>query len=397
MSGGAAVAQICFVAATPILTRLYLPSTYGNFANLMALSAIYSPIASLRYDFIYFKDKQNPNQYLSACFISLAITLPLFCLIYVVSYPGVFSQFDKFLLLAASFTAALLNLSSQFLIGSLEYSAFSRTKALQGIFQVAISLLLGFAGLSSGLIIALISAQIITTWLQFRALKPGMKISIDIHNGLHLFRNNIKIAITSTITTLLQYSTPFAPIFISMLYYTKPDSGGYFFCAQLFAVPLSLFRRSLLNIITSEFSELKNAHSNFKSLKMKTKKMQVSVIGFTTLIILLVYYKGPWLFGIFFGKEWINAGNLAWIILLMFIIDMICQPISNMLTLWNKERKNLVIEFIRFCSVFVVPIALIKILPLEFKEYVLIHCCAMISVYILSSFITIRTLLNYEE
>ena len=397
MAGGAAIAQLCFVAATPVLTRLYLPSSYGNFANLMALSAIYSPIASLRYDFLFFKEKNHLNQYFTTSLISLAITLPFFYLIYVLSYPGLFSLTDKILLLTASCTAGLLNLTSQFLIGSLEYGGFSKTKALQGIIQVIFSLIFGFAGLSSGLILALVISQTVTTWYQYKLLNNRAAISVNFNNGFKLFISNIKVALTSTVTTLLQYSTPIAPIFISMMYYSKTDSGIYFFCAQLFSVPLSLFRRALLNIITSEFSDKKLAYTNFISLINKTKKIQIAFIGISALIILSIYYEGEWIFKILFGKEWNNAGRLAWIILFMFLVDMICQPISNMMTLWNEERKNLAVEFVRFCSVFILPITLINMVSLKFDEYVFVHCTSMISVYILSSFITIRSLLNHDK
>lgn len=390
MAGGAAIAQLAFIAATPILTRLYPPLSYGYFASLMAVSAIYAPIAALRYDFLYFKHKENRDHFFSACIITILLTLPLCYVSFSFFYSDANSLQGNLLLLLVICSSGLLNLTSQFLIGSLEYASFSRTKAVQGLIQVVLALLLGFAGNTGGLVWALLWSQIITAGLQYRALVRDRNISLTMQGGLLTLAHGYKLALTSTFTTLLQYSTPLAPVFISMHFFTKEQSGIYFFCAQLFSLPLSLFRRALLNIITSEFTDIQKAKEAFTRIYCKTRRYYFSVVVAVGVILVAIMMYGPHVFTLLFGDEWGVAGDIAWIVLLMFIVDMFCQPISNMLTLWNAEIKNLLVELIRFNSVFTLPVLLLKTYGLSFNQYVLVHCSAMICVYILSSFITLR-------
>lgn len=390
MAGGAAVAQLLFVISTPILTRLYLPANYGFFANLMALSAIYAPVASFRYDFLYFKSKDEKKHYFSACLIAMSLTLPLFFIVFSHYYNDDVSGHLNMLILLVICSSGLLNLTSQFLIGGLKYSSFSRTKAIQGVVQVVLSLLLGFAGYPGGLVWALLCAQMIAVGLQYKELILDKKIALSVRGGLVTLAQQYKLAMTSTCITLLQYSTPLAPIFISMHYFNKEQSGSYFFCAQLFSLPLSLFRRAFLNIITSEFYDINMAKYNFTQLYIKTKRYYPFVVLAICLVMTIMILFGQQIFKVVFGKQWSEAGNIAWVVLLMFIVDMFCQPISNMLTLWNSEFKNLLIEFVRFNGVFTLPIYLLQFYKMTFSQYVYLHCLVMVIVYFLSSFVTLR-------
>lgn len=390
MAGGAAIAQLAFVFATPLLTRLYPPASYGHFANIMAVSAIYAPIASLRYDFLYYKCKDKMDKYFSASIFSILLTLPTFYLIIGHSYADAFQSYNDKLLLLLICSSGLLNLTSQFLIGSLQYVVFSRTKAFQGLVQVLLSLFLGYEGCSTGLVWALLCAQLVTVSLQYKVLVADNNRIFTIKGGLSIVVQRYRLALISTITTLLQYSAPLAPILISMRYFTKEQSGIYFFCAQLFSLPLSLFRRSLLNIITSEFSDLHKAKRSMKHIYNNTRGYYPLFVLLIALIIIPLYFYGNLLFGFLFGKQWTAAGSISWIVLLMFIVDMFCQPISNMLTLWNSEFKNLLIELVRFNGVFTLPMYLLHTYNISFNQYVYLHCTIMVVVYFLSSFVTLR-------
>src|SRR5690606_29477155 len=48
--GGTAGAQLITIAATPLLTRLYTPNDFGVLAVYMSVLALFTVVASLRYE-----------------------------------------------------------------------------------------------------------------------------------------------------------------------------------------------------------------------------------------------------------------------------------------------------------------------------------------------------------
>ena len=58
---GSTLAQLIPIAIAPILTRLYSPEEFGLLAIFISLAAIFSPIASLRYELSILLPKSNSD------------------------------------------------------------------------------------------------------------------------------------------------------------------------------------------------------------------------------------------------------------------------------------------------------------------------------------------------
>jgi hypothetical protein len=74
LAGGTALSQGLIVLASPLLTRLYSPASFGAFTVFVSLLSVLSCVATLRYELAIPLPKDD-DEALTTCILSGAVTL----------------------------------------------------------------------------------------------------------------------------------------------------------------------------------------------------------------------------------------------------------------------------------------------------------------------------------
>jgi len=344
LMSGNALGQLLIFFVTPILSRLYGPDDFANLALLVTFSSLFSIVAGLRFDFVYLREKCNRASYLTVSLVFCSLSA--ICVFFVSAlFKSVEWAAYLFLL---SLSSGYMNIVGQFVVADKFYSGFAFAKGLQYLCQALVAVLFGLLMVKEGLVWAMMISQFIFVFILRKTL--SFNLSKSVYGDV---RGDLFFCVKNSIGTILQYSTPMAPVLLLGALSSKESVGMYFFVAQLLSAPLNIFRRSFAYYLNTEFSSREKVPDFKKSFF--TRKFTLLVLAAIIVVLIAsvgVYVWGEFLFLLAFGEGWGGAGEVAWLLLMYFVFDSLVQPFSGLLSLWGRERLHLFIEIFRWFIVF---------------------------------------------
>lgn len=378
------IVQAVFFLGTLILARLYSPSDYGQFGAIASIAILFSVGSGLRFDYLAFSRTSNNYRYADFYHLSIAVSVflslslvALFFIFYGYEYKGVGSGSLFFLFLSYS----IFYLSTQNILRTGDYVFFAKFKLAQAVLQILLSLIFFAIALDNGLLWGVLVAQTIVgaCFLGRSICKQGVRID----NMFNIFLIWKIRAFINTITTILQYSTPFAPVFFGSIFYEVNEVGAYFIFSQLFSAPLSIFRRSLLSFLNVEFADFSKARLCFLSVS-KVYVLFFIIICIVAILgcLLLFNSTGELLVGVIFGNVWKPYSYILAPLVVYFLLDALLQPFTTLAPLWGRERVTLIFEIARVLIVFVGGYFLISYLKVDFIGFVMFFTISMVFVYV---------------
>lgn len=401
LAGSTAASQILWLAATPLLTRLYTPGDFGNLAAVMAIVSLLNVASSLRFELAIPTPEEDSD---AIALVWLAATLVVFSTlttaIVLIQYSP---QLETLLTDSGTISIAWLIPFGVFSIGLYQvlnywairkkrYGLLGCTKTSQSVLGIMTSVAMAPFG-SPGLIVGQILGQsggilsLITDstglWRSNRNPAPGILATAVKYKGFPLyslpagFINAIGVNFPQLI-----FTTAFGPEYLGLLALAQ----------RILCAPANVIGRSVGEVLLGEASE---RHRRGELLALASTTMRyLALCGLliSTVISLLAVLYLPRAF----GPKW---GEAAWMVPLLaplVISQLMVAPISASFVAAQKNREGLLAQVIlmalRLAPLFVA----VFVCHASFSTALCIYSCASTAGYVAYAAVLMRALANNE-
>ena len=340
--------------STPLITRYYTPSNYGEFAiiNSIVLNATLFANLSLPIALIAYQKSKAIKIMALALRTSLIIAVisALILLLtgnFLIEHTAI-NKTRVFLWLVPAFvfinSCTELFASYNILVKNFRKNVIVNLS--ENFSNKLTSLGLGFAGMNAtGLVISLMLGKSINFFVQLtdKSLRRDFMDSIRLGSSRHKIYNKI-----SGIENYPLYQTPL--IFLTRLvsqffiwflalYYNKAELGYYSIAVSLLTIPFTLFSSSLQPIITRKLADLNKSMLVHSYRKLVMYSVAISFVTYFSIFIL-----ADWLITLYLGDTWIGAIPYVEILCISFGALLIGDSVSGIYIVSGQQKFNLKIK-----------------------------------------------------
>jgi O-antigen/teichoic acid export membrane protein len=348
---GTGVAQAIPIAMSPILTRLYSPEEFGEFAIYVSIVSILSIVITGRYELAISLPKSN---YIAFHIVALSIMLSCFLSIILLIVIILFNQQIIQILGDATLANWLYWIPlSTFIMGlstNLTYWNSRKEKyksvSVGRIVQTASTTTtqIGLSLISNGPV-GLVAGQL---------AGQALSVAYFINNTCKEDKSNIRklslkrIGIQAckykdfprimVIGHVINSASSQMPIILLGSIFGATISGYYMLIQRVMGMPMALVANAFGDVFRQEASQVFSRSGNCSGIFLKTfkKLILIAILPFT-----ICFFAAPVMFVWMFGDSWKVAGEYAQALTPMFFIQFITSPLSSMFLIAEKQKIDL--------------------------------------------------------
>jgi len=388
--GSTAVVQVINFCITPFLTRMFTPEQFGTLAIYVSSLGIIGTVIGLRYEVGIPVPEHDEDGILLTVFSLFVVGIFFLCLLLIslslYSTQALSPRFDTILLLIplGSLFLGVLQVLNYFAIRKKSYDFIATAKFKQGIGATTLQLVFGLLSLKSiGLVLGHMFGQLF-------GLLGFLKI---LAQDLHLFRQSLTVAkllsigrkyraypIYSATASLFNSSGVYLPSLL-LVYFFGVEVGGYFALTQkVLSLPLVTLGTALGQVYLGESSKLEHAGKDRQTVLFMylTKLLLILMVP-----IAIVLSFSNSLFAQFFGETWRTSGSYALILLPAMLLQLLTNPLSQIIFVKKKQKTQLVLDIFRAVLVSF-SIYIPYKLHLSVNEALISYSCVMSIIYAVS-------------
>ena len=346
--GGTSIAQVINIIVAPIVTRIYSPTLFGEYALYLAIVNLIVIVSTLKFEIAIFLPTEEGNAinvlaitlFFVCCFTIISGIIIFFTIYFdsylpsnltrhlwlkliplLVFFQGVSSSLKSWISRQGKYRFISMGLISRILLTNIIFVIFGYAYVLQ-------------TGLIYGSIIGQMTEMLLYAFVILRSDKRSFLL-INIEQMKIMFRRYINFPKYSLPAETLNSFTTQNPVFLLSSFYSPIIVGNYSLVQRVLGVPLKLFASSTLEVFKKKASNDKQTFGKFDSIFLKTFLM----LFLTGLIpAILFWFFLPELFPIIFGKEWVTAGQYARYLSIMFLFQFSISPLG--FSLYISEKQN---------------------------------------------------------
>ena len=358
---GTTIAQIITVLASPVITRLYGPETFGILALFTSITSVISVVACMRYELAIMlpeSDAEAANVFgLSVIFVfivSLVSFIPLFLfqqpLLQFLNAPQLGPFF--WLIPLTIFVSGIFLALNYWNTRTKHFHRLSTARVVSSCASTGAQLGMGFLGYASGG--ALIGASILGKIVSTLAL--GIQIMRDhlsffkqniswngMKNALKRYSNFPKYDIWSALLNTISWQIP---IFLLSFFFSTTVVGYYSLGMMMIQLPMSLIGSAIAQVFYQRAAEAKR-EGTLASLVENVFKILI-VIGLFPILILTII--GQDFFSVVFGQIWAEAGVYTQILSIWALVLFISSPLSTLYVALEKQEFGLLVNSANFIT-----------------------------------------------
>lgn len=352
---GTGIAQLITLAASPILSRLFLPEELASYTLFTAFFGIISVIAAGRFELAILlpKDEEESHELVKLSMV-IAIIISLTTLLGILAYDFYFYQFWP----TQQFNRWFYLLPPLILITGI-YKAFNFLSTRQKTFKLnslsriittlslaVISIIFGLFHFIPGLIIAFVLANLFG--LLVLSFSKSIK-SARLFNGFK--KDNLKKVFTKHAQfvkinvphAMLDNLQEYGIIFFMAYYFSDALIGLYGFAFRILKAPLALIGSAFYQVFYQRISQGEYTAKEVQNMILRSYKtiFLIGVIPFTTLL-----FFAPDLFAVIFGEEWRQAGVISQILTPWLFLNFILSPVSSIPLIYNQQKGAFILTII---------------------------------------------------
>jgi O-antigen/teichoic acid export membrane protein len=358
LSGGSILAQLFNVALTPLITRLYLPTNFGQLALFVAFFNVATVAVSLNYEFaIVSAPSHREAAHLTFC--SFLLSLPTAALAGMTFYALVrfgISGYGTMPLYAAALIAPVLICAACFsalrywLLRHERFGLISRAAVAQNASRALVQSGLGClgphtAGLLAGEIIGRCSGMA----RMLRTAWPGLKQELTGCEFAQLkaaLRRNRRFALFSLPSSLLDTLAVSISFPLVVYFYGLNAGGSYALVARVLALPAVLITANVADAFHSRAAVMWQQDRTALPGFVKRMAALLLLIGAMPAVVLVAF--GPRLFAWVFGEKWVEAGIMAAWAAPRFLAQFVVNPLSRMVLVAGRQEVKFVYDIMTF-------------------------------------------------
>lgn len=352
---GTGISQAIPLVLSPVLTRLYAPENFGIFGVTLSAAAIMAIIITCRYELainITKYKKTAVNLVILVFGLSLLFCFLIIFLLFIFDWNAMeITGLDVRYVLAYTFSLVLFQVSTLWLNRLENFKQIASFRLMSAVIIGAAQVLFGFIDLGNGLILGAIFGNFLTGLIIFSIFLKGYHNLISARTIKYSINRYLKFPILSLPANLLNsfsYNSP--TIFINFVF--GATSAGYYSVTQrMVGAPVNVVGGAFGDVFRQKASQRYNEIGNCIELFDYYFKKLV-LISIIPSIVFFIYAVD--LFELVFGEGWGQAGEYAKYLLPMFVSRFIAFPLSNMFYIAERQRIDLIIHVLLFCSMLLV-------------------------------------------
>lgn len=349
---GTTVAQALILAAAPILARLYTPAEFGVFALYTTIVGFMAIVVAGKYDLAILlpEDNEAAANLVGLCLLITAVIGCLTGLLLALGGPMLLSFFNVpmgfwiWLVPLAVVSNGIYATLTAWNNRQRRYRQIAVNRAVQSGLIVASQLTLSIRAGSDGLVIGSFVGYLLTAlwWLISTWWHDAATLRRWSWAGLNRqARQHIGMPRYSIATDLLSYVIFQMPVFLLSRYFGAAAVGYYGLTQRVLGVPMVFISNSIGEVFRQQASQHYARTGQCTDMFRRTLKhlLWLSVVPS---VVLLSW--APDLFSYAFGEPWREAGLYAQILLPMFFLKFITNPVSYIFMIAGRLRLDLLLH-----------------------------------------------------
>ncbi|HDC8004123.1 TPA: type 8 capsular polysaccharide synthesis protein Cap8K [Staphylococcus aureus] len=377
------IAQVILISTTPIITRLYSPTEFGEFTIFSNIAMILIPIINARYDLLIVntKNDRSANILSQISFLISLLILLILIPIFAISawlYPNFILDFIFIIIML--FLVSLTNIFTNYLNKERKYKVLSLINVFRAGSMALLQIIFGLLALGSlGLIIGFSLSYIAGITLGYKTFKKHFNIVRDKEETKALFLENKNQLVYSTPSILLNSLSFSVVVFFIGILYTNTEVGIYGMAIRVLGIPVTIISLGLSKIFMQQANDYYIEYGNFRNLLLKFSSILVIV---SIILYVPLYLFSEELVNILLGHSWVDAITVIKIVIPLFVIRLIVSTVSLSVIVLQKQQLELILQalfLIGTTATFVIS----KMLNLTFLNFVSINTVVLIVSYMI--------------
>ncbi|HDH1165785.1 TPA: type 8 capsular polysaccharide synthesis protein Cap8K [Staphylococcus aureus] len=377
------IAQVILIITTPIITRLYSPTEFGEFTIFSNIAMILIPIINARYDLLIVntKNDRSANILSQISFLISLLILLILIPIFAISawlYPNFILDF--IFIIVMLFLVSLTNIFTNYLNKERKYKVLSLINVFRAGSMALLQIIFGLLALGSlGLIIGFSLSYIAGITLGYKTFKKHFNIVRDKEETKALFLENKNQLVYSTPSILLNSLSFSVVVFFIGILYTNTEVGIYGMAIRVLGIPVTIISLGLSKIFMQQANDYYIEYGNFRNLLLKFSSILVIV---SIILYVPLYLFSEELVNILLGHSWVDAITVIKIVIPLFVIRLIVSTVSLSVIVLQKQQLELILQalfLIGTTATFVIS----KMLNLTFLNFVSINTVVLIVSYMI--------------
>ncbi|ELA7570042.1 oligosaccharide flippase family protein [Vibrio alginolyticus] len=357
LASGTIISQGVLILALPLLTRLYSPEQFSDFSLFNSVLLLVGTIACFRMDIalpIAKEEKDADNVLILGLLFSFLVFILVLIICTLLISKDILS-FNFIFLPFSIFFFGIFNLAQMSSTRDKKFKEISKARVLQNVTGSFIQVLLGFFSWSVNFGLMLGQSFVFIFGGGYLLLRSSFVNRIKKRKEFNIRGTFLKYKDYITYSTLeaaLNSASTQLPVIIIALYYDEL-AGFILIAMKVMQIPLKLLGNSIGQVYLSEAPE----HYNKGTIDSFATKVLKRLLYVGVLPISIIGLLSPFLFGIAFGSEWMESGEIALWMTPWFILQFLTSPLAMSFHITNNQKQAFYIQllgfFLRNFSVFI--------------------------------------------
>lgn len=353
LMGGTSGGQLILIAVAPILTRLYDPSDFGILAVYSAIVSVLIVVAAFRYELAISlpEDDVEAANIVALCAAAILCVAALLALAILLFGPALLTLFGAsalggivWLLPLGVMLGGLFNVFNYWSIRHHDFKLVATAQIMQ-VIATAILQISTFKLGGSGLVLSQTIGQLIST-IRMIMTRSGRQSFRSVHwqGMMQMAVRHRRLPLFSTWAALFNTLGNQLPALLFATFFGAYAAGLFMLVNRVLQVPMSVIGSAVSNVFLANAS---SAHRDGQAGPLvRAVFLRLYAIGLPP--ALLMAMTAPPLFGLVFGREWVDAGHFAQLMIAWFFLSFIFSPLSMVFTVFEREAAGLIFQVLLF-------------------------------------------------
>jgi O-antigen/teichoic acid export membrane protein len=349
--GGTAGAQALMLLAAPLLTRLYTPEDFGLLAVYAGLLALFSVVASLRYELAIPLPESN-TEAANVLVLSLLVVLAMGGIssvmvvlagdqiVQALGSPALAKYF--WLLPIGVLLAGSYKVFNYWAVRTKSFGDIATTRVSQTLATLAIQIF-GFKLGGTALLFGQAGGQGIGSIRLARLALKHREFKSWSWSGVWQAAKRYRgFPIFSTWSALLNTIGTQLPLILFSVLFSPSVAGAYLLTQRVLGAPITLISDAVSKVFLAHATKALRRGDLNKLILRIHKKLANTIIP----VFLVFSFFSPTIFSFFFGEEWLISGEIARWISAWLAFVFILSPFMVLFEVLEHQKIGVLFQFI---------------------------------------------------
>ncbi|MCG9544445.1 oligosaccharide flippase family protein [Vibrio sp. Isolate33] len=394
--------RLVLLTAMPVITRYYSPEDLGNLNSFIAIVTVAVSFSSLRYSILIpiMKTSKEMVNLIFACFLFIFSFFFVFLFLFAFFHDYILDAVNIeipnwlwFLFPFAFLLYSVFEIFSLWFVKEAKFNSLAINNLIGSVVNATLKIISGIIGLPPVfLIVSHVSSQLVQSLMMFFVFIKNMFGSlqnIDRAYALHLLKTNLDVPLYRLPSQVLLVLSTSIPVVFILNIYGSNLAGQFSLAYSMLNIPVGIVGKSIGQVFYSEVARL--GTSKTRKIRMLSIGLLKKLFFFSLIPFAIIYLFGEDIFTITFGTEWQLSGELASIMSIYVVSNLLASPLMFILNVYEKNNWFFYINLMRF-SVIILVFVSSYYFSLSVEVCLFLFSLGLAFSYFFSSYLTLNLL-----